>query len=198
VRFASTLTAPLVGLVLAACGSKPPPAPPPPTTEPASTAAPEPEPADEPEQSASGANIDTFEKSRAPSTATYEQAMSTPEHLDVHDDRPHLNDDQLRGPMRGVISGCPLPANAKVTIRTAVQSGRAIGVTVDVRFEHPPPKPPPKRQSRAAAQQAARAAQQAAQREAKAKKRIATCIDRAVRAIVWPPSGRRDSFTTDF
>ena len=38
--------------------------------------------------------VDTPERSRAPSTATYEQAMATPESLDVHDDRPHLTDDR--------------------------------------------------------------------------------------------------------
>lgn len=123
--------------------------------------------------------------------------MATPESLDVNDARPHLNDDQLRGPMRSVMSGCPLPKNAKVTIHTAVQSGRAIGVTVDVRFEHPPPPPsrrPPKRPSRAALQRA----KLEAEREAKAKKKIAACVDRNVRMIVWPPSSRRDSFTTEF
>ncbi len=110
--------------------------------------------------------------------------MKTPEKLDIDDDRPHLDDDQLRGPMRGVTSKCPLPANAKVTIHTAVQGGRAIGVTVDVRFEHA--KKAAKRPSRATAQ-----------REAKAKKKIVTCVDHAVRALTWPPSHRRDSFTTE-
>lgn len=160
-------------------------------------AAEEPEPPAEeepPPLAASGVTIDTPERSRPPSTATYDQAMSTPEKLDVNDDRPHLTDDQLRGPMRGVIAGCGMPRNAKVTIRTAVQSGRAIGVSVDVRFEHPPPAAPAKRPSRTAAQRAAAAAQ----REAKAKKKIVTCIDHAVRAVIWPPSSRRDSFTTEF
>jgi hypothetical protein len=121
--------------------------------------------------------------------------MATPEQLDVHDGRPHLTDDQLRAPMRGATTGCAVPRNVKLTIKTAVQNGRAIGVTVDARFEHPPPPPGrPKRPSRAAA----KAAALAAQREAKAKKKIEGCVDRAVRLLVWPPSSRRDSFTTDF
>lgn len=120
--------------------------------------------------------------------------MSTPESLDVHDERPHLNDDQLRGPMRNVFTACTMPKNAKVTIRTAVQSGRAIGVTVEVRFEHPPAPPSKKRPSAAAQRQAAALAKS----EAKAKKKIAACLDQKVRAIIWPPSNRRDSFTTDF
>ena len=122
--------------------------------------------------------------------------MATPESLDVHDGRPHLDDDQLRAPMRGVMTGCPLPKNAKVTIRTAVQAGRAIGVTVDVRFDRPPPpaRTPPKRPSRAALQRA----KLEAEREAKAKKKIAACVDHNVRMIVWPPSSRRDSFTTEY
>lgn len=137
--------------------------------------------------------VDAPERSQPPSTASYEQAMSTPEKLDVHDDRPHLDDNQLRGPMRAVPAKCPLPGNAKVTIHAAVQGGRAIGVTVDVRFEHPKPEKPPKKPSRAAAKRAAAAAQ----REATAKKKIATCIDHAVRALTWPPSHRRDSFTSE-
>jgi hypothetical protein len=125
---------------------------------------------------------------------TYEQAMASPEKLDVHDDRPHLTDDQLRGPMRSLLTKCTVPRNAKVTIRTAVQNGRATGVSIDVQFEHPKAPPPPKRPSRAALQRAAALAKQ----EAKAKKKIATCFDQVVRAIVWPPSSRRDSFTTEF
>lgn len=125
---------------------------------------------------------------------TYEQAMSSPEMLDVKDGRPHLTDDQLRGPMRGLLTKCTVPRSVKVTIRTAVQNGRATGVTVDVLFDHPKPSTPPKRPSRAAAQRAAAQAKQ----EAKAKKKIAACFDQVVRAIVWPPSSRRDSFTTEF
>lgn len=119
--------------------------------------------------------------------------MSTPEQLDVNDGRPHLDDDQLRGPMRTIPSKCALPPNAKVTIHTAVQGGRAIGVTVDVRFEHAKPAKPPKKPSRAAAKRAAAAAE----REAKTKKAIAACIDHAVRSLTWPPSHRRDSFTSE-
>lgn len=178
---------------LVACSSGPP-RPPPETPAPAEAAS-EPEPAhEEPAPAASDGSIDTPERSRSPSTATYEQAMTTPEKLDVHDDRPHLTDDQLRAPMRGATSGCAIPRNVKVTIKTAVQSGRAIGVTVEVRFDHPPSTAPGKRWSRAAAQRAATAAQ----REAKAKKKIGGCVDRAVRGLVWPPSSRRDSFTTEF
>ena len=84
-----------------------------------------------------------------------------------------------------------MPSNARVTVKTAVKGGRAIGVTVIVRFEHPSP---PKRPSRAAA----RAAALTAKAEAKASAKIITCVDRAVRAVVWPPSSRRDSFATDF
>jgi hypothetical protein len=115
--------------------------------------------------------------------------------LDVHDDRPHLTDDQLRAPMRDVMSKCAVPKKAKVNIRTAVQHGRATGVSVDVQFDHgKPPPTPPKRLSRAAAQRAAALAKQ----EAKARKKIAACFDRVVRGVVWPPSSRRDSFTTEF
>ena len=174
--------------LLAACASAPPP--PPPKEPPAA----ELEPAkEEAPAEPSAAAVDAPERSRPPSTATYDQAMAEPESLDVKDNRPHLTDDQLRGPMRNIISACPVPKNAKVTIRTAVQSGRAIGVSVDVRFEVPY-KPPPKRMTKWQAKQAALAAQ----REAKAKKKIADCVDHAVRAVVWPPSGRRDSFTTEF
>lgn len=176
-------------LLLVACASAPPPAPPPSAEPPPA----EPERAKEPPPDPNAAGVDSPERSRPPSTATYDEAMATPENLDVKDNRPHLTDDQLRGPMRNIISACTVPKNAKITIKTAVQSGRAIGVTVDVRFEVPY-KPPPKRMTRWQAKQAALAAQ----REAKAKKKIADCVDHAVRAVVWPPSGRRDSFTTEF
>jgi hypothetical protein len=149
----------------------------------------------------SAAPVDRPEESLPPSTASYEDAMSTPEKLDTRDGRAHLTDDQLRGPMRGVVSGCGMPRNAKVTIRTAVQNGRAIGVSVDVAFEQPrtPAAAPAKRRpSRAAARRAAAAAQRRAKARAKKKEQIAACIDRAVRAVVWPPSDRRDSFTTQF
>lgn len=127
--------------------------------------------------------LDAPERSRPPSTASYAEAMSTPEALDVHDDHAHLSDGQLTGPMGGVTRGCRLPSNAKVTIKTAVQYGRAIGVTVDVRLIKP--------------KSARRRSKAAARAEAKALAKIAACIDRNVRAVVWPPSRRRDSFTMD-
>lgn len=189
----------LVALGSGACASSPPPRPAPQPVEEHDAASEEPAAAhvdEAPPAAGSAAAFDAGERTRPPSTATYEQATATPERLDVDDARPHLTDDQLRGPMRGVITGCGLPPNAKVTIHTAVQNGRAIGVTVDVRFEprRTPPTPPTKRPSRAAAQRA----KAAAEREAKAKKKIATCVDQRVRALVWPPSSRRDSFTTEF
>jgi hypothetical protein len=128
--------------------------------------------------------LDTPERSRPPSTATYEQATSTPEALDVNDDHVHLTDGQLSGPVRGAFNGCRVPSNGKVTVKTAVQYGRAIGVTVNVRFVRPKSARPPSRAK--------------AQKEAKASAKIAACVDHNVRDIVWPPSRRRDSFTTEF
>ena len=110
--------------------------------------------------------------------------MAAPEPLDVKDDRAHLTDAQLTSPMKSVINGCRVPSNARVTIRTAVQDGRAIGVTVDVRIERPKSKRPPTKAMMKA--------------DAKASAKIASCVDRSVRALTWPPSKRRDSFTTDF
>jgi hypothetical protein len=130
------------------------------------------------------ANVAAPERSAPPSTQGYEEALSTPERLDVNDARVQLTDAQLTGPMLGVLSKCRVPSNARVTIRTAVQNGRAIGVTVNVRFERRNPSKP---LSRAAARA-----------EAKVTAKIVACADRAVRAVVWPPSHRRDSFTTDF
>lgn len=102
----------------------------------------------------------------------------------MHDESVHLTDGQLTGPMRGVLTGCRVPSRARVTIATAVQNGRAIGVTVTVRFERPKStKPPPRAVLKA---------------EAKATTKIIACVDRAVRAVTWPPSRRRDSFTTEF
>ena len=121
--------------------------------------------------------LDAPERAAPPSTRSYDEALSTPERLDVNDDRVHLTDAQLTGPIRGVLTGCRVPSNARVT--------------VIVRFEHPSP---PKRPSRAAA----RGAALTAKAEAKASAKIITCVDRAVRAVVWPPSSRRDSFATDF
>jgi hypothetical protein len=119
-----------------------------------------------------------------PSTATYEQAISTPEPIDVNDDRAHLTDAQLTSPMRGVVNGCRVPSNARVTIKTAVQYGRAIGVTVNVRFDHGRSRRPlPMTMVRS---------------EAKLSAKIASCVDHAVRVQTWPPSRRRDSFVTAF
>ncbi|MEA2748652.1 MAG: hypothetical protein QOI41_2795 [Myxococcales bacterium] len=170
----------LVGATLVACASAPPPPPPPPVQAPEEhDAVPE-----EPAPIASVTGVDAPERSAAPSTKSYDDALSTPESLDVHDERVHLTDAQLTGPIRGVLQGCRVPSNARVTIRTAVQLGRAIGVTVTVRFEHPKSTRPPSRALVKA--------------EAKMTTKIVTCADRNVRAVVWPPSSRRDSFTTDF
>lgn len=133
---------------------------------------------------ASVVSIDAPERSLPPSTKSYEEALSTPERLDVHDERVHLTDAQLTGPIRGVLSGCRVPSNARVTIKTAVQYGRATGVTVHVRFERPKSSKPPPRA--------------VVKSEAKTAAKIIACADRAVRAVVWPPSSRRDSFTTEF
>jgi hypothetical protein len=128
--------------------------------------------------------VEAPERSRPPSTASYEEAMSTPEALDLHDESLHLTDAQLAGPIRGALAGCRVPSNRKITIKAAVQYGRAIGVTVDVSVVRPKPSRPPKRA--------------AARAEAKTTTTIAECIDQNVRALVWPPSRRRDSSTTDF
>jgi len=129
--------------------------------------------------------MDAPERSLPPSTQSYDEALSTPERLDVNDDRVHLTDAQLTGPVRGVLTGCRVWSNARVTVKTAVQNGRAIGVTVIVRFERPKSaKKPPSRAVLKA--------------EAKASAKIIACVDRATRAVVWPPSSRRDSFTTEF
>lgn len=167
------------GAILVACASAPPP--------PAAAHAPEEQDAG-PDESFSTApvNVGTPERTAPPSTGTYEEALSKPESLDVHDERVHLTDGQLTGPMRGVLNGCRVASNARVTIKTAVQNGRAIGVTVNVRFERPK-SARPQPQSWAAARA-----------EAKLSAKIAKCVDHAVRAVVWPPSSRRDSFTTEF
>lgn len=166
----------LFAATLVACaGAPPPPAPPPDAhdSEPEEPAAP-----------ATVVNVAAPERSAPPSSGSYEDALSKPESLDVHDERVHLTDGQLTGPMRGVLNGCRIGSNAKVTVKTAVQNGRAIGVTVNVRFERPKSSRP---QSRAAARY-----------EAKAAAKIVACVDKAVRAVTWPPSRRRDSFTTEF
>lgn len=124
------------------------------------------------------------EAGRAPRTGSYEEALSTPEALDVHDDHVHLTDAQLTGPMRGAIAGCKVPPQAKVSIRTAVQNGRAIGITVEVRVARPKSgRPPPRAMTRT---------------ESKTRARIVACVEKNVRALTWPPSRRRDSFTTEF
>lgn len=125
------------------------------------------------------------EASRPPSTATYEEATSTPEMLDQHDTRAHLTDQQLMNPMRDVPNKCRLPKRAKVSVKVAVQNGRAIGVTTNVAWERPPGKTRPPTPSMVRA-------------ETKAATKITACVDQTVRALVWPPSTRRDSFTTSF
>ena len=114
--------------------------------------------------------------------------MSTPEVLDMGDASAHLTDAQLTAPMSGVLAGCQVPWNAKVSIRTAVQSGRAIGVTVDVRIARPTPRKPPSK----------KAALAMAKVDAKIIARVSACVDKNVRGLVWPPSRRRDSIMTDF
>jgi hypothetical protein len=76
-------------------------------------------------------------------------------------------------------------AGARLTVpaaRSAVQNGRAIGVTVLVSFERPRSV---KKITRA-------------QARAEANKRIVACADRNVRALPLPASPRRDSFTTAY
>jgi hypothetical protein len=170
---------------LVSCGSAPPPQP----AAPPPLVAAEPEApdvavaADEPPPPPI-ATTDAADRAHAPSSASYDEALSTPELVDIEDDHPHLTDVQLWSPIRGALSGCRVPRNAKVTIKAAVQFGRAIGVTVDVRLDKPrslkhPPKPA------------------AVKAERKTIARIAACVDHNVRASVWPPNRRRDSFTTE-
>lgn len=163
-----------------ACGSSPPP-------QAAHAEDHEPQSPEPPPAPAEDAGTSQGAAQRPPprSTATYEQALAEPESLDAHDGRAHLTNVQLTTPMRDVSGKCSLPRRAKVVIKVAVQNGRAIGVSVLVAFEKPkaPARPP------------TRAAEK---REAKASVKIAECVDRAVRALTWPPSPRRDSFTTEF
>jgi hypothetical protein len=168
----------LAGAILVACASAPPPPPPPTDEHDLAT--------DDPPVPETVTGLDAPERALPPSTKSYDEALSTPEKLDVHDERAHLTDAQLTGPIRGVLSKCRVPSNARVTIKTAVQGGRAIGVTVTVRFERPKTSRP-QPQTRAGARA-----------EAKISAKIITCADRATRAVVWPPSSRRDSFTTEF
>jgi hypothetical protein len=166
----------LVALLALGCGSAPPPQAPQPE-EPDAEA---PEPAPEPVQN-TGPSHDA--EQRPPSTASYDEALASPESLDPNDGRAHLTDLQLANPMRQTTAKCKVSRNAKVVIKVAVQMGRAIGVTVVATFEKP--KGPPRRQTPAAARM-----------EAKAAAKIVACVDREVRALTWPPSPRRDSFTT--
>lgn len=175
----SASTVLLLAVTLTACASAPPP--PHTTHEDAQESAPDAPPP------TTIVNVGAPERSALASTETYEEALSKPESLDVHDERVQLTDGQLTGPMRPVLNGCRIPSNARVTIKTAVQNGRAIGVTVSVRFERPKTTRPQPPQSRAAARY-----------EAKAAAKISTCVDKAVRNLTWPPSKRRDSFTTEF
>lgn len=141
-------------------------------------------PADDADAAAPEAPSEAPAPPPAPRTkASYDEAMSAPETIDMRDDRPQLTDAQLTAPMKTALSGCRPPANAKITIRTAVQNGRAIGVSIDVRF------------TRAKASQSAKPTSRA---EIRAANKLATCIDHNVRALTWPSSGRRDSFTTEY
>jgi len=80
---------------------------------------------------------------------------------------PDLNDGQLGAPMRNAsfISGCGAPDSMKVTVRVAVQNGRAVGVSV---YPNPP------------------------------NPAVASCVDRHVRALGWPPNAKMDFFTTTY
>ena len=143
-----------------------------------------PEPVAEPIQNSS-ASQDVASRRPLSSTASYEEALAQPEPLNAQDERAHLTDLQLTGPMREVVGKCGVPKRAKVMIKVAVQNGRAIGVSVLVAFEKP--KAPARPQTRAAAKL-----------EAKTTARVTECLDRTVRALSWPPNPRRDSFTTEF
>ena len=171
-----SVTAFLLCIALVACGSAP-------KKEAAPLPADEPEPPAEDPAPATTTTATIPTNTEPASTATYEEALSTPEPL-VNDGRAQLTDAQLTAPMKGIINGCRLPTNAHVTIKTAVQNGRAIGVTVTVRIDRPKTKrPPPRSQVKA---------------DAKLSTKITGCLDKAVREQSWPPSKRRDSFTTEF
>jgi hypothetical protein len=177
---------------LVACASTrpPPPAPPIASAEPK-----------EPETAAAAseappmteASFDAPERSRPPSTASYDEALAIPEPVDVDDDRRHLTDTQLTSPMNGALTGCTVPANAKITIKVAVQNGRAIGVTVDIHLERPRPAKAAKLAKRAP--EAVRTEQKPTKAERRSTAKVAACVDHNVRAVVWPPNHRRDSFT---
>lgn len=188
--------------VVAACGSEPPPAPIAPAPPPASAAPPAPSPPpseeeddDEIPDTATDEEPETPSPepapAPAPSSASFEQATSTPEPIRTNDDHLHLTDQQLSGPMRGLIAKCKVPPKGKVTIKTAVQFGHAIGVTVIVELPKlKTPKKPTKRSQRAA--------QKAAKAQQKTIVRVRACFDHAVRELAWPPSRRRDTITTTF
>jgi hypothetical protein len=167
---------------LFACGSSPPPEPAHPQESEPQAAEPEPPPVE------TTVSLPPAPQ-QPPSTASYEEALSVPEPLDPNDTRAHLTDLQLTNPMREVPNKCRINRKTKVVIKVAVQNGRAIGVTVLVTFEKPPP--PKRRPTRPPSAAAVKA-------EAKAKAKLTTCFDQAVRAINWPPNSRRDSFTTEF
>jgi hypothetical protein len=80
---------------------------------------------------------------------------------------PDLTDAQLGAPMRNAsfISGCGAPDSMKVTVKVAVQNGRAVGVSV---YPNPP------------------------------NPGVASCVDRHVRALGWPPNAKMDFFTTTY
>ena len=172
------MTAFLLAIVLLACGSTP-------KKEPAPLPPDDPEPPTEEPAPTPTTTTSTIPTNTQPaSTASYEEALSTPEPLDVKDGHPQLTDAQLTAPMKGIINGCRLPSNAHITVKTAVQNGRAIGVTVTVRIDRPKTKrPPPRAQVKA---------------DQKLSAKITGCVDKAVREQNWPPSKRRDSFTTEF
>jgi hypothetical protein len=166
---------------LVACASAPPP------PQQAPVVATEPEP---PHVAVAGAStepppapIATTDPAESSHPMSYDEALSKPEPVDMDDSHPHLSDVQLWSPLRGALNGCNVPKSAKITIKTAVQYGRAIGVTVDVRFERPRSAKPPK--------------PAALKAERKATASIASCVDHNVRAVAWPPNRRRDSFTTE-
>jgi hypothetical protein len=167
--------------VLAGCAS----APPPPVQTP--VALPPPEPPRVAVAAASSepppAPVSTMDSAEPSRPQSYEEALSKPEPVDIEDNHPHLTDVQLWFPLRGALSGCRVPKSAKITIKTAVQHGHAIGVTVDVRLE----KPKSSRRPTPAAVKA----------ERKVTEKLVTCVDHNVRGVVWPPSRRRDSFTTE-
>ena len=52
-------------------------------------------PPDEPPSVPTAASVDAPERSVPPSTMSYDEALSTPERLDVNDERVHLTDAQV-------------------------------------------------------------------------------------------------------